>query len=101
MRKRGAHTSGAPMPEAWEAVGRMGAEDPPSLPGGPPTGLGVVYERAIGGPRKDDFPLNPPAEPPPPAAHLSSPGSAAATRPPQAAAPAALPHPPPPHTGVA
>src|SRR6266567_954298 len=28
MRKRGAHTSGAPMPQVWEAVGRMGAEEP-------------------------------------------------------------------------
>src|SRR5260370_52775 len=58
MRKRGAHTSGAPMPEAWEAVGRMGAEDPPSLPGGLPTGLGVVYERAIGGRAKDALTLH-------------------------------------------
>lgn len=31
MRKRGAHTTGAPMPQAWEAVARMGAEDAPSI----------------------------------------------------------------------
>ena len=33
MRERGVDTSGAPMPKAWEAVGRMGAEDPAGIPG--------------------------------------------------------------------
>src|SRR6266446_3224913 len=42
MRKRGAQ-------KATPQMGRMGAEDPPSLPGGPPTSLHVVHERAIGG----------------------------------------------------
>src|SRR5712691_2171438 len=58
MRKRGAHTSGAPMPKAWEAVGRMGAEDPSSLLGGPHLLRGVVHERAIGGRAEDHLALH-------------------------------------------
>src|SRR6266851_8489749 len=31
MRKRGPQSFGVPMPKAWEAVARMGAEDAPSI----------------------------------------------------------------------
>src|SRR5216684_9070024 len=51
MRKRGAQ-------KATPQMGLMGAEDPPSLPGGPPTRFGGVHERAIGGRAKDDFTLH-------------------------------------------
>jgi len=35
MRERGADTFRVPMPKAWEAVGRMGAEDPSIPPSAP------------------------------------------------------------------
>ncbi len=37
MRERVAHTTGAPMPQAWEAVRRMGAKDPTAIPRRTPT----------------------------------------------------------------
>src|SRR5713101_1442146 len=51
MRKRGAQ-------KATPQMGRMGAEDPSSLPSGPLSGLHVVHERAIGGRAEDDFTLH-------------------------------------------